>query len=248
MNQPILLIDISNSWTKVGLATPKRIRKIASVETSTLHSTHLKKWWRDLNPAHVMVASVVPKKTQLLLRSLPKKNVTLLNNDLPLPLKIDYPNPSSIGADRLANALAAISHYPLPAVVIDFGTAVTFDIISHDKKYLGGVIAPGLNAMTDYLHEKTALLPKINLRQPRCAIGKSTEEAMMVGAVIGYRGLIRGILHEIQKELKTKKITIIATGGQAQLISNTMHEVSEVNPLLTLEGLYAAYLHQNYSP
>ena len=94
---------------------------------------------------------------------------------------IDYPKPDSIGPDRLANAVAACASFGAPVVVVDFGTAVTFDVVDGKGNYVGGIIAPGLAAMTNYLHEKTALLPKIEIREIKTAIGKSTEEAMLVG-------------------------------------------------------------------
>jgi type III pantothenate kinase len=107
---------------------------------------------------------------------------------------IDYPRPETIGPDRLANAMAARARFGAPVVVLDFGTAVTLDVVNRRGDYTGGVIAPGLSAMTDYLHEKTALLPPIHIREVRRAIGRSTEEAMLVGAVHGYRGLIRELV------------------------------------------------------
>ena len=122
---------------------------------------------------------------------------------------IDYPRPETIGADRLANATAATALYGSPAVVVDFGTAVTFDVISADRKYIGGVIAPGLNAMTDYLHKRTALLPRVTLREPRRAVGRSTAEAMRSGAVYGYRGLVAEILRQVVKEILQRKATIL---------------------------------------
>jgi type III pantothenate kinase len=244
MKHPNLLIDISNSFTKVALGQGSAVRKVASSETPLLSASLLRKWLKEFAPGHIVVSSVVPEKTALLRRVFPPGKVTFLNSSLPLPVRIRYPEPASIGADRLANAVAAAELYPLPAVVIDFGTAVTFDIISDRREYLGGVIAPGLNAMTDYLYEKTALLPRIELRQPRRSIAKSTVEAMQVGAVIGYRGLIREILLSIRKELKTKKLSVIATGGHAALIARSMPEVSLVNPLLTLQGLQFVRLHQ----
>src|SRR5437899_2086157 len=99
---------------------------------------------------------------------------------------IDYPRPETIGPDRLANAVAARHHFGAPVVVVDFGTAVTFDVVNRAGDYAGGIIAPGLAAMTDYLHEKTALLPSIKIREIKRVIGKSTEEAMLIGAVHGY--------------------------------------------------------------
>ena len=150
---------------------------------------------------------------------------------------IDFPKPDTIGQDRLANAVAAKWHYGAPCVVVDFGTAVNFDIVDRAGNYVGGVLAPGLAAMTDYLHEKTALLPRIRIRAVHRSIGKSTEEAMLIGAVHGYRGLIRELLQKIKAELTARRLPVIATGGYAKLISADMPEITRVDPLLTLEGL-----------
>jgi type III pantothenate kinase len=150
---------------------------------------------------------------------------------------IDYPKPESIGPDRLANAVAARKRFGAPVVVVDFGTAVTFDVVDRKGNYVGGIIAPGLAAMTDYLHEKTALLPRIKIREVRSAVGKSTESAMLVGAVQGYRGLIRGLVVELKRELHAKKLPVVATGGYAKLIAAKLPEISAVAPDLTLEGL-----------
>jgi type III pantothenate kinase len=115
---------------------------------------------------------------------------------------------------------------------------VSFDVISRARQYVGGVIAPGLAAMTDYLHQRTALLPRISLLEPPAAIGKSTRKAMLAGAVHGYRGLVRQILVEIAKELGgRRKLSVVATGGYAELIAAGMPEIQAVRPDLTLQGL-----------
>jgi len=149
---------------------------------------------------------------------------------------IDYPEPKKIGADRLANAVGVLARHGAPAIVIDFGTAVTFDVISSESAYCGGVIAPGLGAMSGYLPQKTALLPSIELEEPASAIGKSTEHAMQVGAVFGYRGLVREIIAKIRAELLGEP-KIIATGGDAELIAKGLPEIQAVDADLTLEGL-----------
>src|SRR4029077_1468305 len=110
-------------------------------------------------------------------------------------------------------------HVGAPSVVVDFGTAVTFDVVNRAGDYVGGIIAPGLAAMTEYLHEKTALLPRIKIREIKSVVGKSTEEAMLVGAVHGYRGLIQGLLLQLKQELKTSRLPVVATGGYAKLIA-----------------------------
>jgi len=125
--------------------------------------------------------------------------------------------------------------------VVDFGTAVTFDIVSGRRAYIGGVIAPGLEAMTNFLYQRTALLPKLSLKEPRRAIGKSTIQAMLSGAVFGYRGLVREILAQIRAEqFSRRKVHVVATGGYARLIARRLPEIDVVHPNLTLEGLRIA--------
>jgi type III pantothenate kinase len=122
--------------------------------------------------------------------------------------------------------------------VVDFGTAVTFDIVSEDNAYIGGVIAPGLEAMTNFLYQRTALLPKISLKEPRRAIGRSTIEAMRAGAIFGYRGLVGEIIARIKAErFPRRKVHVIASGGYARLIAARLKAISTIHPHLTLEGL-----------
>jgi len=120
---------------------------------------------------------------------------------------------------------------------VDFGTAVTFDVVDARGNYTGGIIAPGLAAMTDYLHEKTALLPKIRIREVNAIVGKNTEQAMLIGAVHGYRGLVRELIAELKRELQVKKLPVVATGGYAALMAAKLPEITAVDPRLTLEGL-----------
>jgi type III pantothenate kinase len=186
----------------------------------------------------VVVSSVVPSKNSAISTAVGKGNVLWLHWKLKLGVEIDYPKPRSIGADRLANAAAVTELYGFPAIVVDFGTAVTFDIISEHRAYIGGVIAPGLEAMTNFLYQRTALLPRISLKEPLHAIGKSTIEAMRAGAVFGYRGLVREIFERIKAEqFGRKKVYIVATGGYARLIARGLPEIGVVRPHLTLEGL-----------
>jgi len=230
-----LLIDISNSFTKFALSTPKKIGRIQKVPTASLTAAAL----GNVESVNlVVISSVVPAAEKRLARFLKNRRVVRVSAQVNLGVGIDYPHPESIGADRLANAASASALYGSPCVVVDFGTAVTFDIISRERKYIGGVIAPGLEAMTDYLHDRTALLPKIDLTEPVSAIGKSTRGAMLAGAVYGYRGLIRQIIEEIRRDLaKPRNLKIVATGGYAELIAAKMPEIETVHPGLTLEGL-----------
>ncbi|MDR2463764.1 MAG: type III pantothenate kinase [Verrucomicrobiales bacterium] len=245
--QPLLVIDISNSWTKFGVVHGQRLRLAGRVATPKLTVSALERVEKKYLPRLTVIASVVPKALTVTKKVWRGRRLLIVSDRLPLPITLKYPRPRTIGADRIANAVATARLYPLPAIAVDSGTAVTFDIISKRKEYLGGVIAPGLNAMTHYLHEKTALLPGITLGEPSHAIGKSTEEAMRIGAIIGYRGLIRGVTEAIRRELKSKKITVIATGGHAPLIAKKTAFIKEVNPLLTLQGLQfiAEYYESN---
>ncbi len=233
-----LLIDISNSFTKIALSTRERISPPAQIPTRGLTSKKLHSYLRGKRVDRIVVCSVVPAKNAAVRKCAGSTKVLWLGPRLRLGVKIDYPDPKSIGADRLANAAAVATLYGYPAIVVDFGTAVTFDIISAGGAYIGGVIAPGLEAMTNFLYQRTALLPRLNLREPRSAVGRSTRDAMISGAVFGYRGLVCEIIAQIKSErFRREKVKIIATGGYAQLIAARVPLIESVHPNLTLEGL-----------
>ncbi|HEY3762696.1 MAG TPA: type III pantothenate kinase [Verrucomicrobiae bacterium] len=240
----ILLLDIGNTNTHIGVANDRRVLRLADVPT--------REWFGGKAPALVRkfagakniegaaLCSVVPRATpfaQKAIHQFWKVRALELSARMLRGVGIEYPKPGSIGPDRLANAVAAKSRFGAPVVVVDFGTAVTFDVVNAAGNYAGGIIAPGLAAMTDYLHEKTALLPKIKISEPRRVVGKSTQEAMLAGAVHGYRGLVRELIGELKRELRAKRLPVVATGGYAKLIASKMPEISAVEPALTLEGL-----------
>jgi len=240
----ILLLDIGNTNTHIGMADDRRVLRQADVPT--------REWFGGKAPALVkrftgakniegaVLCSVVPRATPFAQRAIYKfwkMRALELSAKTLRGVGIEYPRPGSIGADRLANAVAAKRRFGAPVVVVDFGTAVTFDVVNAAGNYAGGIIAPGLAAMTDYLHEKTALLPKIKIAEPRRVTGKSTREAMLAGAVYGYRGLVRELIGELKRELRAKRLPVVATGGYAGLMASRMPEISAVEPALTLEGL-----------
>ncbi|MBN8708476.1 MAG: hypothetical protein BGO12_18440 [Verrucomicrobia bacterium 61-8] len=232
-----LLIDISNSFTKLAFSSRGRLGRIERIPTATLAAGTLRAAIGTRKFLHAAVASVVPGKNPEVEKAL-GSGICWVGAGVDLGIGIDYPQPRSIGADRLANAVGAKFLHGAPAIVVDFGTAVTFDVLTREGNYAGGVIAPGLNAMTDYLHSRTALLPKVKLREPRRAIGRSTKEAMQSGAVYGYRGLIKEIVREIEKEIGVRRgLRLIATGGDARLIAGQTHMFAAVEPQLTLEGI-----------
>jgi type III pantothenate kinase len=234
-----LLINIGNSYAKIAFASKKRISPPARIATSELSSGVVSGFLAQQKVRKVVVSSVVPAKNSAISNATRKRaKVLWLDSKLNLGVGIDYPRPQSIGADRLANAAAVAELYGFPAIVVDLGTAVTFDIVSERCTYIGGVIAPGLDVMTNFLYQRTALLPRLSLKEPRRAVGKSTIEAMLSGAVFGYRGLVREILGRIKAEqFPHKKVYVVATGGYARLIAGRLPEIGVIRPHLTLEGL-----------
>ena len=239
-----LLFDIGNTHTHLGLANERRVFRQVNIRTAAwLNGTASKDvvdFVGTTKLAGAALCSVVPRATPKAVRCTERQwhfAPLVLTPETICGVGINYPKPHTIGPDRLANAIAVCHHHGAPAVVVDFGTAVTFDVVDRKGDYVGGIIAPGLAAMTDYLHEKTALLPKIKIREVNAVIGKNTEQAMLIGAVHGYRGLIRELIHELSLELKTGQLPVIATGGYARLIVAKLPEITAVEPLLTLEGL-----------
>jgi type III pantothenate kinase len=233
-----LLIDNSNTRTKFALGAVDSLGEWRGVmETAEISPESLLSLVGGVPFTAVMICSVVPAKAAVLRAFFETRGpVHFLGPESPLGLGIDYPLPAQIGADRLANAAGVLSRHGAPAIIIDFGTAVTFDVISAEPSYCGGVIAPGLGAMSAYLPGKTALLPVIELEEPESGIGKSTEQAMRAGAVFGYRGLVKEIIAQIRIELGGKP-KVIATGGDAALIARGVGEIDVVDPDITLDGL-----------
>lgn len=240
----ILLFDIGNTHTHVGLADDKCVARQTDIPTRDWFGGRaaalVKKFVGAKKIDGAILCSVVPRVTPEVKNAIFriwKLRPLELNSQTVCGIGIDYPKPKTIGADRMANSVAAKFRFGAPVVVVDFGTAVTFDVVNSAGNYAGGIIAPGLAAMTDYLHEKTALLPKIKIVEPKRIVGKSTEQAMLIGAVHGYRGLVRELIRELRGELCARKLPVVATGGYAKLIAAKLPEISAIEPSLTLEGL-----------
>lgn len=240
----ILLLDIGNTHTHLGLAQGLRIHSSLDVPTSGwLDGSAVQTAARFIGSQALegaALCSVVPRVTLYVRRALVRHwhlDPFELNHRTVLGIGIDYPKPASIGPDRLANAVAARRRYGAPVIVLDFGTALTLDVVNAQGNYIGGVIAPGLAALTDYLHEKTALLPRVQIRAVRRAIGRSTAEAMRIGAVRGYRGLSRELLAGVRRELGCRRVPLVATGGYARLMATGLPEITAVAPRLTLQGI-----------
>jgi type III pantothenate kinase len=251
----ILLFDIGNTHTHIGLANDRRVLRQTNVPTCEWLGGNAKRRMAGFVGTKkiegAILCSVVPRatpKVRKAIRQLWNLSILELTPKTLRGVGIDYPKPDTIGPDRLANAVAVRKHFGAPAVVVDFGTAVTFDVVDRAGNYIGGIITPGLAAMTDYLHEKTALLPRIKIREVRSIIGKNTAQAMLIGTVHGYRGLVRELIAELKRELKAKNLPVVATGGCAELIAAKLPEITAVRPNLTLEGLRLVWQAKVQSP
>jgi type III pantothenate kinase len=240
----ILLVDIGNTSVSVGVGHGKRLKNVLRLDAKQCSAATIKKAVstvrRGKKIGGAVLCSVVPRLTRLWKNFIVKTykiNPLIVHHRLKLGVNVDYPKPSSIGADRLADACGAVSRYGAPVIVVDFGTALTFDVIDGDSAYIGGVIAPGLPLMVDYLHEKTALLPHIELRDQCSKVGRSTEGAMQIGAHIGYRGIVREVIKHLKEGLSLKNVKLCATGGYAKWALKGLNMPFKFDPNLTLYGL-----------
>jgi type III pantothenate kinase len=186
-----------------------------------------------------IISSVVPPLTPVfenLSQHLLKVNPLIVGPGLKTGMSILYENPQEVGADRVVASVAAFEKYGGPAIIVDFGTATTFDAISSKGEYLGGAIAPGIQIAAEALYLKTAKLPRIEIKKPKSAVGRTTVTSMQSGLYFGYIGLIANIIKEISKELG-ESIKIIATGSFASQIFPDLESIEYLEPFLVLEGL-----------
>ncbi len=240
---PIGVMDIGNSSISMGVLELDRIRNRARIDTGTWSrqswQTHFQKW-RDAGVEQVALASVAPSENAVIEHAAGRvfqQAPLWIHHRLKLGAAITYPEPESVGADRLANLAGAVARYRAPVIVVDIGTATTFDIIQPRKGYTGGIIAPGPALMLEYLAEKTALLPRIDLVPVRQRIGKSTEQAMRLGALHGYRGMVKEIAIYLMRQMKNMNITLCATGGYARWVLKGMELPFIYDQDLTLYGI-----------
>jgi type III pantothenate kinase len=190
-----------------------------------------------------VLASVVPPLTSIFQELTERyigRRALVVGHDMKTGVGIRIDNPDETGADRVANTAAVQKLYGGPAIVIDVGTATTFDVVSDKGEYLGGAIAPGLGISAEALVRSTARLPKVALSMPEEAIGRSTVSAMQSGLVLGYVGLVKELVDRLKNELGGRP-KVIATGGMADMISDWTMVIDIVNPHLTLEGIRIIY-------
>ncbi|HPL82647.1 MAG TPA: type III pantothenate kinase [Candidatus Omnitrophota bacterium] len=239
----LLAVDIGNTNTAFGLAKNGRIVRAFNIPTNAYTSKELKaKTGSFISDA--VICSVVPEATRKLkqdLLALTGRKPYIIGKDIKVPIKNLYRKPKQVGQDRLVNAYAAANLYGVPLIAIDFGTAVTFDIISAKKEYLGGMILPGLKISLEALNQRTALLPKIKLEEPESFIGKDTKNSMLSGIVYGFGSLTDELITRIRKVIGRNAIAI-ATGGNTELISKYCQKINKIDRDLTLKGLSMLYL------
>jgi len=250
-----LAIDIGNTNITLGLygKNENKIIKIWRIATSkkktvdeyavTILDVFHYSGIDEKKVSEIAVASVVPLLDNVfaeLTKVYFGKKAFFINSKNSGGLKIPYGNPEDVGADRIADAVAAYKLYGGPAIVIDFGTATTFDCIDSQGRYLGGAIAPGPAISAESLAQRTAKLPLVNIEPPKNIIGKSTVECIQSGLYYGYIGLVKEILARLKNNFKTK-VNIIATGGLATLIVKEIPEIKYTVPELTLEGIRIIY-------
>jgi type III pantothenate kinase len=240
----LLTVDVGNTTIAFGIFEGNKLKKRYSVPTnSAKYEYFLKKIFKSNCINDAIVSSVVPKATKVLdkaLRRFLKKPALILGKNLKVPIKNLYRFPKQVGQDRLVNAFAAISLYGAPAIVVDFGTAITFDVISKKKEYLGGMILPGLKISLETLNERTALLPKIKLDRPKEFIGRDTKNSMLSGIVFGFAALSDDLTERIKTKIG-KNSLVVGTGGNIDLLKSYCTNLDSVDKDLTLKGLNLIY-------
>ncbi|HEX8495312.1 MAG TPA: type III pantothenate kinase [Pyrinomonadaceae bacterium] len=249
----LLVIDVGNTNTSLGVYSGAELVKhwrltTARARTVDEYGVHARNLFAlaeiDFKAiTAVAIASVVPPLNFTLKKMAEEyfnHTPLFIDNTIDTGLEILYEPPSDVGADRIVDAVAAVHKYGAPCIVVDFGTATTFNAIDAEKRYLGGVITPGINISFEALFERAARLPRVEIKRPRSVIGSSTVTAIQSGMYYGYAGLVDGILRRMREELGAET-RVVATGGLASLIAPGAELIEVVDDTLTLEGLRLVY-------
>jgi len=235
----LIVVDVGNTSTAAGVWSDGRVRGVVHCDGGSGEAAAAVGALLDgagRGAAGIAYLSVVPKADVAWRRFARAHALPFVRLDWRASLlRLDYPKPETIGADRLADAAAAVDRYGAPVLVCDFGTAFTAAAITRDRVWRGGVIAPGFPLMRDYLYERTAQLPRMKLGGRCPKIGRSTEEAMRFGALVGYRGMVREITTALARNLKTD-FRLVATGGFARWVLRGSGLDFTIDPTLTLHG------------
>ncbi len=257
MKSLILVIDVGNTNIVLGVYKNSNLKEYWRISTERYKTADeygiLFKQLFDnsklklVDIEGVIISCVVPPLIETLERTIKKyimKTPLIVGPGIKTGIKIGLENPKEVGADRIVNAIAAIELYGTPLIIVDFGTATTFDYIDEEGTYQGGAIAPGINISTEALFQRAAKLPRIELVKPKNIIGKNTINAMQSGIIFGFVGQVDAIVERMiaQSDIIPK---VIATGGLAELIATESKTITEVNNFLTLEGLIRIYNKNN---
>ncbi len=231
------VVDVGNTSTAVGLWSCGRVTRVAHCDGGFDEAAPAVAALLAGGAEAIAYVSVVPKADAKWRTFAKRRGVGLRQVSWRVfPLRLDYPKPETIGADRLADAAGAVARYGAPVLVMDFGTALTAAVVTRDRTWRGGVIAPGFPLMRDYLFERTAKLPRMELGRGRVPkIGRSTEEAMRFGAIVGYRGMVREIVAELRANFD-EDFRLVATGGFAKWVLRGADLDFTIDPTLTLYG------------
>lgn len=249
----ILALDIGNTQTVIGVFAGKSLAASWRMVTDRLRTTDecgiiVKSFFSDqsLDPRHVsaaVISSVVPPVTpvfEAMCRKFFGISPMIVGPGVKTGLDIQYENPREVGADRIVNAVAGVTLYGAPLIIVDMGTATKFEAVSAKGEYLGGAITPGLGISAEALFMRAAKLPRIELVKPPAAIGRNTVWSMQSGLIYGYIGLVEGLITRIRDEMGGNP-KVIATGGLANMVAGECSLVTHINPDLTLEGLRILY-------
>ena len=249
----LLVIDIGNTNTSLGIFEKDELINTFSLssdvkKTSDEYGISLLAILNHNNLTSkiqgAIISSVVPQLCEIYKNALEKYlkiEAITLSYKSKMPIKLNLENNKEIGADRIANAAAVVKKYKLPAIVIDFGTATTFDIVDENSCFVGGIIAPGLKIQAKSLSQFTSKLPKLKIEAPKNAIGKNTINAMLSGIVLGHRCMIEGMIKKCEAELG-QKATVVATGGYSSILFEDMDKtINFIDKELTLFGLKDLY-------
>lgn len=249
----ILAIDIGNSNVVIGGFENDKIEFTARIATDVTRTEEqyavevfqiLNLYgYSAANMEGSIISSVVPPLTTVMktaLRKIIGKKPLVVGPGLKTGLNIKLDNPASLGADRVADTVAAINEYPLPLLVVDMGTATTMSVINEDEEFIGGAIMPGLRLSLEALSSKASLLPHIDLTEPKSIIGKNTTDAMNSGMIYGTAAMIDGMIERMEQE-RGKSLTVVATGGLSKnIIPYCKHQIIS-DPNLLLKGLRTLY-------
>lgn len=252
----LLVVDVGNTHTVLGLYEGKKLihhfriqseRGRTEDEYHVLFATLVQ--LAGVSPKEIaqsILASVVPLLTESIIRAVRRTfghEMIVVGPGIKTGMPILYENPREVGADRIVNAIAAYDRVHAGVIVVDFGTATTFDCVSNRGEYLGGAIAPGISLSADALFARAARLPKTEIVRPPHVLGRNTVHSMQSGLVFGYAGLVDGMIERLRAEMGYP-CTVIATGGEACLIRSESKTIDEVDPHLTLDGLRILFERQ----